>query len=100
MKGLNTRQAESGWYHGARQAFVPVYDGMKAFVFLQAAEKAFQLRSQSIELFDVPNTYASGFSSLAALLGSRRVSARLGWAGEKVRLFDQPVKGRVTRWHA
>jgi hypothetical protein len=27
--------------------------------------------------------YASGFDSLAAALGKGRVSARLGWAGEK-----------------
>ncbi len=51
-KGLKDHEivrAESGWYHGARRAFVPGSDGMKAFLFLQAAEKAFPLRSQSFE---------------------------------------------------
>jgi hypothetical protein len=41
---------------------------MRAFVFLQAAEKAFPLRSQSFEPLNVPNVYVSGFSLLAALL--------------------------------
>jgi hypothetical protein len=36
-------------------------------LFLQAAEKAFPLRSQSFEPLNVPNAYASGFSLLAAL---------------------------------
>jgi hypothetical protein len=40
---------------------------MEAFVFLQAAEKAFLLRSQSFEPLNVPKTYASGFFLLAAL---------------------------------
>ena len=48
------------------QAFVPGSHGMKAFV-LQAAEKAFPLRSQSFEPLDVPTQYASGFALLAAL---------------------------------
>lgn len=37
-------------------------------MFLQAAEKVFPLRAQSFEPLNVPNTYASGFSLLAALL--------------------------------
>ena len=39
---------------------------MKAFLF-QAAEKAFPLRSQSFDPLNVPNTYVSGLSLLAAL---------------------------------
>jgi hypothetical protein len=34
---------------------------------LQAAEKAFRLRSQSFEPLNVPNAYVSGCSLLAAL---------------------------------
>ena len=69
-KGLKDHvitQAKSGWYHGARRAFVPGSSGMKAFLFLQAAEKAFLLRSRSFEPLNVPHAYASGFSLLAAL---------------------------------
>jgi hypothetical protein len=40
---------------------------MEAFVFLQAAEKAFPLRSQSFKPLSVPHAYASGLSLLAAL---------------------------------
>src|SRR5215510_3030482 len=46
QRSFNT---EPGWYHEARQAFVPeLARGMRAFVF-QAAEKAFRRRSQSFE---------------------------------------------------
>jgi hypothetical protein len=38
-----------------------------------------------------PRGYASGFDSPAALFGTRRVLARLGWAGEKSGLFEHPV---------
>jgi hypothetical protein len=41
--------------------------GMKAFLFLQAAEKAFPLRSQSFEPLNVPHAYVSRFSLLTAL---------------------------------
>src|SRR6476659_7390712 len=34
---------------------------------------------------------SSGFDSPAALLGTRRVSARRGWAGEKSCLFEHPI---------
>ena len=34
---------------------------------------------------------SSGFDSPAALLGTRRVSARRGWAGEKSCLFEHPA---------
>jgi hypothetical protein len=37
-----------------------------------------------------PRGYASGFDSPAALLGTRRVSARQGWAGEISGLFEHP----------
>ena len=39
------------------------------------------------------STYRSvrfAFSRAAALLGTRRVSARQGWAGEKSGLFEHP----------
>jgi hypothetical protein len=40
---------------------------MEAFVFLQATEKAFLLRSQSFQPLGVPHAYAKGLSLLAAL---------------------------------
>jgi hypothetical protein len=57
---------------------------MEAFVFLQAAEKAFPLRSQSFKPLSVPHVYASGLSLLAALPEG---------------LFEQLVVGGQT-WHA
>ena len=39
-----------------------------------------------------PRGYASGFNSPADLFGSRRVSARPGWAGEKAGLFEHPAE--------
>ena len=39
-----------------------------------------------------PIRYASGFLSLAALHGARRVSARQGWAGEKFDHFEHPLQ--------
>jgi hypothetical protein len=36
--------------------------------------------------------YLLGPSLAAALLGTRRVSARQGWAGEKSELFEHPVR--------
>jgi hypothetical protein len=65
---------------------------MKAFVFLQAAEKAFPLRSQSCEPLKVPEMYASGLSLLAALLRSGAPWA----AGEKVGLIEQLVSGGMS----
>ena len=40
-----------------------------------------------------PRGYASGFDSPAALLGTRRVLARWGWAGAKAGHFEHPVGG-------
>lgn len=64
QRSFNT---EPGWYHEARQAFVPeLARGMRAFVF-QAAEKAFLRRSQSFEPPQrTKGLYASGFSLPAA----------------------------------
>ena len=39
-----------------------------------------------------PRGYASGPSLAAAALGIRRVSARLGWAGEKSGHFEHPAE--------
>ena len=73
QRSFNT---EPGWYHEARQAFVPDSTrGMRAFVF-QAAEKAFLRRSQSFE----PPQRGSLF--LRPSLGNRRVLACRGWEGE------------------
>ena len=38
-----------------------------------------------------PRGYASGFLSPAASHGTRRVSARQGWAGEKADHFEHPL---------
>jgi hypothetical protein len=57
---------------------------MEAFVFLQAAEKAFPLRSQSFKPLSVPHAYASGLLLLVALPEG---------------LFEQLVVGGQT-WHA
>ncbi len=38
-----------------------------------------------------PRGYASGFDSLAALFGTRRISVRQGWVGEKSEHFEHPV---------
>ena len=39
-----------------------------------------------------PRGYASGFDSPAALFGTRRISVRQGWVGEKSELFEHPVR--------
>jgi hypothetical protein len=38
-----------------------------------------------------PRGYASGFLSPTASLGEWRVSARRGWAGEKIDHFEHPL---------
>ena len=43
--------------------------------------------------------YASGYDSPAALLGTRRVLARQGWAGEKSGLFEHPGLGNKVDSH-
>ena len=39
------------------------------------------------------DAYAFASSLAAALLGTKRVSARQGWAGEKSGLFEHPARG-------
>ena len=41
---------------------------------------------------DVPSGYASVAPLPAALFGTRRVSARQGWEGEKAGLFEHPAR--------
>lgn len=43
---------ESGWYHGVREAFVPVSWG-EGFLFFQDAENGAQLRSQLASILNV-----------------------------------------------
>src|SRR5438105_13823001 len=43
-----------------------------------------------------PRGYASGFDSPAALLGSGRVSARRGWAGENRGRFEHPASWKAS----
>jgi hypothetical protein len=67
MKGSELRVqpfiAEPGWYHGAREAFVPViWDG--GFCVFQAAEKAFRRRSRSLDPFIVAASTPQGSHSL------------------------------------
>ncbi len=55
-KGLKDHeivQAKSGWYHGARRAFVPGSQGMKAFLFFEADENGRRLRSRLENILNV-----------------------------------------------
>ena len=56
------------------------------------AEKVRQLRSRLIEILNVPPRVRLRSLLAAALFGTRRVSARQGWAGEKAGLFEHPAQ--------
>lgn len=103
IKGLTTvgLQTESGWYHGVHEAFVPGYDGMKAFLFFKLLKKPSRfILSRSNSSTEGPGSWrkgaypfacerserfkrslvctSSGFSFLSGF-ASRRVSAP--WVG-------------------
>jgi hypothetical protein len=70
--------AEPGWYHEAREAFVPDRNGGRRLFLFEAAEKAPLQCSRSIDPFGVLRQYALGIALSAALPVERRISARRG----------------------
>jgi hypothetical protein len=55
---------EPGWYHEARQAFVPEQEGMKAFVFVTPMKMGFCFVLVSLNSWTYQKTYASPFRSV------------------------------------
>jgi hypothetical protein len=66
------------------------FDG-RVFLCGQDAETVRQRRSRIVQILNVPQRVRLDPSLAAALFGTRRVSARQGWAGEKAGLFEHPA---------
>lgn len=82
--------AEPGWYHEAREAFVPDRNGGgEGFFYLRLLKKL----PCSVLGHSTPSTYCGSTPwdrPLCRLPVERRVSARRGWVGENGGLFEHP----------
>src|SRR5437899_824293 len=90
QQATSTQNDETGLTHRGRS----YHRAMFAFLW-QYAEKV-----ACIVLASLPRTVkreTRGSLGAAALLGTRRVSARQGWAGEKSGLFEHPAGGVSSR---